>query len=178
MHDEQDDMTLDTETGIDDSVLMDENQGDTIKKLKEKLKNAETKAKENLDNWQRAQAEFMNLRKRDEEAKGEFLKFAKADTLSELIPVLDSMNAAIIHGQKEVEPIRSQFIQILKTHGLEEINPLSETFNPNEHEAVGMLPTNKKEDDHKVLEVFQKGYKLGGRVIRPAKVRIGEYKAS
>jgi molecular chaperone GrpE (heat shock protein) len=45
------------------------------------------------------------------------------------------------------------------------------------HEALGMIPTDKMEDDHKVLEVFQKGYMLIDRVIRPAKVRIGEYKS-
>ena len=177
MQDEQDDITLDTETGIDDSVLMDENQGDTIKKLKEKVKVAEAKAKENLDNWQRAQAEFMNLRKRDEEARVEFIKFAKADTVREIIPVLDSMNAAINHGQKDIEPIYNQFLQILKQNDLLELNPLNEAFNPSEHEAVGMIETKNKDEDHTVLEVFQKGYSLGGKVIRPAKVRIGEFVA-
>jgi len=182
MQDENDDITLDREEGIDDSVLSDEAQGDTIKKLKQKVKDAETKAKENLDNWQRAQADFMNLRKRDEEAKGEFLKFAKADTLSELIPVLDSMNAALEHpstssGQavSSIEPIYRQFMQILKSHGLEELNPQGETFNPSEHEAVGMITTDKEDEDHKVLKVFQKGYSLGGKVIRPAKVQVGEF---
>ena len=176
MNDENDDIMLDAEEGIDDSVLADEAKGDTIKKLKEKLKAAEDKAKEHLDNWQRAQADFINIRKRDEEAKGEFMKFAKADTLSEIIPVLDSMNAGIAHGQKEIEPIFNQLMQILKQHGLEEQNPLGQTFNPSEHEAVGMIETDNPEDDHKILEVFQKGYILVGKTIRPAKVRVGEYK--
>ncbi|MDB5254587.1 MAG: GrpE protein molecular chaperone GrpE [Parcubacteria group bacterium] len=174
MQDEQD-ITLDTEEGIDDSVLADEARGDTIKKLKEKLKAAEAKAKENLDNWQRAQAEFMNLRKRDEEAKSEFVKFAKTDTLAELIPVLDSMNAAISHGQKDIEPIYSQFMQIMKSHGLEEIDPQEEMFDPSKHEAIGMVPTDQKENDHKIMNVFQKGYALNGKVIRPAKVQVGEF---
>lgn len=177
MQDENDDIILDTEEGIDDSVLSDVSQGEIIKKLKEKLKIAEDKAKENLDNWQRAQADFINIRKRDEEAKGEFLKFAKVDTLSEIIPVLDSMNAGIGHGQKEIEPIFNQLLQILKQHGLEEQNPLGETFNPSEHEAVGMLDTEKPEEDHKILEVFQKGYILSGKTIRPAKVRVGEFRS-
>ncbi len=175
MNDEQD-VILDTEEGIDDSVLSEEAQGDTIKKLRSKLKEAESKAKENLDGWQRAQADFVNLRKRDEEAKIEFIKFAKSDILSQIIPVLDSFNHALTHGHKEVEPISNQLLQILKQNGLEEVNPINEVFNPNVCEAISMRQTNEKSDDHKVLEVLQNGYKLGERILRPAKVIVGEYK--
>jgi molecular chaperone GrpE len=176
MADEHDDIQLDNE-GLDDSVLAEEHMGDTVKKLREKLKGAEDKAKEYLDSWQRAQAEFVNIRKRDEEAKADFLKFAKSDILEELIPVLDSFELSLRHGSKDTEPIYNQFLKVLRDHGLAEINPLGETFNPKMHEALGMIPTDKMEDDHKVLEVFQKGYMLIDRVIRPAKVRIGEYKS-
>lgn len=177
MDEENDDITIDSDSDIDDSVVSEETQGETIKKLKEKLKKAEEKAKEYLDSWQRAQADFVNVRKRDEEAKQEFLKFAKGDVLKELLPVLDSFNAALNHGQKDVEPIYTQFLGVLKNHGLKEVDPQGEIFNPAFHEAVGMIDTDKKEDDHKILEVFQKGYMLGEKVIRPAKVRIGEYKS-
>jgi molecular chaperone GrpE len=174
MNDENDDITLDSEEGIDDSVLAEEAQIDAVKKLKQKLKDAEAKAKENLDNWQRAQAEFLNLRKRDEESKAEFLKFAGARIIEDLIPVLDSFNIALSQGHSDFEPLYNQLIGILKSHGLEESNPIGETFDPSTHEALGMIQTDNKEDDHKVLEVLQKGYLLGGKVIRPAKVRIGE----
>jgi molecular chaperone GrpE len=176
MQEEHDDIELDPETGIDDSVLGEEHQADTIKKLKEKLKQAESKAKENLDNWQRAQADFVNLRKRDDEAKVEFLKFAKAGIMEDIIPVLDSFTQALAHGQKEAEPIYSQLMQILKRNGLEELNPLGEQFDPSKHESVGVIETDKEDEDHKIMEVFQKGYALEGKIIRPAKVRIGEYK--
>ncbi|MFZ2049201.1 MAG: nucleotide exchange factor GrpE [Minisyncoccia bacterium] len=175
MNDEQD-VILDTEEGIDDSVLSEEAQGDTIKKLKDKLKDAESKAKENLDSWQRAQADFVNLRKRDEDAKVEFIKFAKSDLISQLIPVLDSFNHALAHGHKEVEPIQNQLLKILKQNNLEELNPLGEIFNPSVCEAVSMRLSKDRNDDHKILEVLQKGYKLEDRVIRPAKVIVGEYK--
>ena len=174
MNDELD-TTLDTETGIDDSVLAEEAQGETIKKLKQKLKDAESKTKENLDGWQRAQADFLNLRKRDEEAKLEFLKFSKADLILEIIPVLDSFTQAMSHGQKEAEPIYNQLIQILKASGLEESNPVGETFDPKKHEAISMVSVETKENDHKVIEVLQKGYTLSDKVLRPAKVRVGEY---
>jgi len=72
---------------LDESVVIDEYQGDAIKKLKERLKEAEAKAKEYLDGWQRSQADFVNLRKRDEEAKKEFMKFVSLEVVKDLIPV-------------------------------------------------------------------------------------------
>lgn len=175
MQDKGDDITLDNETGIDDSVLTDEHQGDTIKKLKEKLKEAEAKTKENMDGWQRAQADFVNLRKRDEEAKGEFLKFANAGLMTELIPVLDSFTLAEAHPGADLLPLHKQLIKILKSNGLEESNPLGEKFDPNFHEAIGMIKTDKPDEDHKILEVLQKGYIMNGKSLRPAKVKVGEF---
>lgn len=160
---------------LDDSVVAEEHAGEQIKKLKGKLADAEAKAKEYLDGWQRSQADFVNLRKRDEEAKIEFIKFANVDMVSQLVPVLDSLELSLPHGNKELEAVYRQLLSILKQNGLEELNPAGETFNPQQHEAVGVMPTDKKEDDHKILEVMQKGYILQGKIIRPAKVRIGEY---
>ena len=176
MEEENDDITLDSDSDIDDSVLADEAKEDTIKKLKEKVKNAEAKAKVYLDSWQRAQADFANLRKRDESQKSEFLKYASGDVLSDLLPVLDSLNLAIEHGHKEIEPVKNQLLQILKNRGLKEIDPKGEMFDPKYHEAVGSVETDKKDDDHRILDVFQKGYLLDDRVLRPAKVRIGDCK--
>ncbi len=145
------------------------------KKLREKIRLAETKAKEYLDSWQRAQADFANLRRRDEEAKVDFLKFAKLTLLEELIPVLDSFNIALSQGHKDFEPLYNQFISVLKSNGLEELSPQGETFSPHEHEAIGTIETEHEKEDHKILEVLQKGYTLNGRVIRPAKVKVGEF---
>lgn len=162
--------------GAGDSVdITEEYQGDEIKKLKGKLKDAEAKAKEYLDGWQRAQADFVNLRKRDEESRVEFLKFANADMVAQLIPVLDSFELSLPHGNKELEIIYRQLLQILKANGLEESEPKGEQFDPRLHEAVGNIKTEKKDDDHKILEVVQKGYILQGKILRPAKVKIGEF---
>lgn len=170
MNDDEKDFELSQEN-LDDSVVEEEYSGDKVKKLKEKLKIAEDKAKEYLDGWQRAQADFVNIRKRDEEAKVEFLKFAKGDLIEQLMPVLDSLELAGGHS----EPIRKQFLQILKANGLEELNPIGQEFNPREHEAIGSIKTEKQNEDHKILEVLQKGYILQGKIIRPAKVKIGEF---
>ena len=148
---------------------------DIIKKLREKLKKCVEEKQEYLDGWQRAQADFANLRRRDEDAKFEFIKFARLSLIEELIPVLDSFNIALAHGNKDVKPIYDQLFFILKQNGLEELNPTEEVFDPKFHEAVGVVPTNESEKDHKILEVIQKGYILIGKIIRPAKVKIGEY---
>ena len=174
MDEEEKDIELDKE-GLDDSVVTEEYAQDRVKKLREKLKQAEAKAKEYLDGWQRAQANFANLRRRDEEAKSEFVKFANLSFVQELIPVLDSFNLALAHGNKDVKPVYDQFFSILKQNGLEELNPMDETFDPKYHEAIGVVPTDEPEKDHKILEVIQKGYILVGKIIRPAKVKIGEY---
>lgn len=173
---EEDVVFDDAPEGLDDSVVAEEHQGETIKKLKVRLKEAEAKAREYLDSLQRAKADFVNMRKRDEEAKAEFVKFAKSDVVSELIPVLDSFTLALAHGEKGVEPIQKQFLQILKAHGLEEVNPLHEPFDPKHHEAIGVVPTDTPEEDNQILEVVQKGYILSGKTLRPAIVRTGEYK--
>jgi molecular chaperone GrpE len=176
MQDENEDISLERDEDLDDSVVAEESQGESIKKLREKLKTAEDKAKEYLDSWQRSQADFVNIRRRDEEAKQEFLKFANEKLLEELIPVLDSFNIALSAGHNDLEPLYSQLISVLRGRGLEEIEPVGQEFRPEEHEALGIVNTDKKEEDHKVLEVLQKGYRLNGRVIRPAKVRVGEFK--
>lgn len=172
--DDEKDIELEKE-GLDDSVVVEEHALDTVKKLKEKLKEVETKAKEYLDGWQRAQADFANLRRRDEEAKSEFVKFATLSLIEELIPVLDSFNIALAHGNKDVKPVYDQFFSILKQNGLEELNPMDETFDPRYHEAMGVVLTDESEKDHKIIEVIQKGYILMGKIIRPTKVKIGEY---
>lgn len=175
-----DDIEIDS-SDVDDSVVAEGSAQESIKKLRERLKETETKAKEYLDGWQRNKADFINLRKRDEEAKIEFIKYAKLSILEGLIPVLDSFNIALSHpligsGQEtNIKPIYDQLMGILKVNGLEEIEPLGNTFNPQEHEALGAIQTEEKEKDHKVLEILQKGYKLNGKVIRPAKVKIGEF---
>ncbi|MDO8565240.1 MAG: nucleotide exchange factor GrpE, partial [bacterium] len=142
---------------------------ESVAKLKGKLKDAEAKAKEYLDGWQRSQADFVNIRKRDEEAKKEFVKFVSLEVVKDLIPVLDALSLG------NNEPVYRLLMHTLSKHGLEESNPAGEKFNPEFHEAIGMVNTDKSEEDNKILEVMQKGYILSGKIIRPAKVRIGEY---
>ncbi len=166
---------------LDESVLAEDHLGETVKKLKEKLKEAEAKSKEYLDGWQRAQAEFVNVRKRDEEAKLEFLKFSNTQLLIQFLPVLDSLELSLLHpamaGQAAtgLEVIYKQLLSVLKSNGLEEENPIGLSFDPRRHEAVGEVEVKDESEDQKVVEVVQKGYILSGKIIRPAKVKTGTY---
>lgn len=187
MKEEKDDVTIESDDTLDDSVIAEEHQGDTIKKLRGKLKDAEGKAQEYLNGWQREKADFINLRKRDDEAKHEFLKFAKAEIVSDILPVLDSYELATSNKaswesapaewRKGIESIFSQLQNTLENHGIEKIYPLGETFDPKIHEAVSMTPVTDKEKDHTVVQVLQTGYRLGGKVLRPAKVIVGQLEA-
>ncbi|MEK7461718.1 MAG: nucleotide exchange factor GrpE [Patescibacteria group bacterium] len=168
MKEENDDIVIEDDPDLTAS-------SEVLKKLRMRLKEAEIKAKEYLDGWQRAQADFTNLRRRDEESKLEFIKFANLSLIEELIPVLDSFNIALVQGHKDFEPLYNQLTAVLKANGLEELDPINKIFSPQEHEALTMIPTDKREEDHKVLEVLRKGYRLNGKMIRPAKVKVGEF---
>lgn len=160
-------------------------QGDTIKKLRTKLKIAEEKAQEYLTGWQKERAESVNLRKRAEEEKKEFAKFAKEDIATELIAVLDSFDSAFKNKEawekvdqnwrKGVEYIHSQLLNILGNHGVSVVNPLGERFDTQRDEAIETVPVENPEEDHKILEVLSVGYRLQNKLIRAPKVKIGEY---
>ena len=184
---------VDTDPG-DDVVFEDtsENLAPEIKdrtdKLKAQIKELQKKNVELLDSWQRDKADFINTRKRDEEDKKEFLKFAKADIISELLPVLDAFESA--QKNKEawekvdknwrvgVEYIHSQLINTLTSHGLKVINPLGEMYNEKRDEAIETMKVDDKEKDGKILDVVQVGYELNGKEIRPPKVRVAHFENS
>jgi len=100
--------------------------------------------------------------------------------------VIDSFNVAFANKEawnkvdenwrKGVEHIYNQMNMIFEEYGVKPMGEVGENFDPNIHESVEMIPTDKKDEDHKVSEVIQKGYKLGDRVIRPARVNLYEFK--
>ncbi len=172
----------------EEEIILDEeadHQG-RIKKLSEKLRKCEEEKRGYLDGWQRTKAEFINARKKDEEEKRSFIKFANQDLILEIIPVMDGLETAMTNEEWKKMPeewrkgIENSFLaleKILKQNGLEENNPnINSEFDPSFQEAVGMEPVDRPELEHKVTRVIQKGYQLNGKTIRPAKVLVGEYK--
>ena len=134
------------------------------------------------DQLLRRQAEFENFRRRTERERAEVNHRARADVMVEMLPVLDNLERALISADEDiseegnalrhgVELIYKQFKDALAKLGLQPLNTVGEKFDPNLHEAVA----SEQSDEHKentVIEEFQRGYKLGDRLLRPAKVKV------
>jgi molecular chaperone GrpE len=125
-------------------------------------------------------AEFDNFRKRTEKRYREALDFATEPLLLDLLPVLDNLERAVTHGRDSgdaavealtqgLENVIQQFVQVLSRHGVEPIPAGGQKFDPAVHEAVVQVPGDA---DGMVGEVFEKGFKLKGRLLRPAKVAV------
>ncbi len=151
----------------------------------EEFKDLEDKAKksdEYLDRLLRSQADFDNYKKRLEKDKIEFIKFANEDIIAEILKIIDDFERAVEAGKtkrdfdalyKGIEMIHKDFKEFLKQKGLKEIEAEGKPFNPNEHEAMMQEETDKHPEDY-IVEEFQKGYTLNGRVIRPSKVKVAK----
>jgi len=180
-HDEDEVVYESDITETDDNSLKNK-----IDKLKKELAQSKEDMRKNLDDFQRAKADFVNMRKRDKENNEDFLKYAKEGVITDFLPVVDSFemafankdawNEAPENWRKGIEHIYNQLITTLSNHGIKEDNPLGEKFDPNIHEAISMIPVEKEDDDHKVIQVMQKGYKINDKIIRPARVIVGEFK--
>lgn len=148
--------------------------------LKEKAKLAD----ERLEILMRTQAEFENSKKRMEKEKAEFIKFANDELISRFLPILDNFRLAVKtidsnHSIKDIitgiELIDKQFEDTLKEFGLEEIKSVGEKFDPHYHKAIAHEETDEYEDGV-IMEEFQKGYLLNGRLLRPAVVKVAKKK--
>lgn len=187
------DDTSASDTATDDVVFENEDgEGNTqsplakIKQLREKLKKSEAERMEYLAGWQRAKADLINARKRDEEDKKEFVKYANEDLVGEILTVLDSFDMAFANKEAwekvdknwrtGVEYIYSQLLSTLERFNLKVINPIGQKFDPNYQVSIESVPVTDKDQDGLIVEVVQKGYELGGKVIRPPKVKVGEIK--
>ncbi len=144
-----------------------------VKKVKHQLKHCEHERAEYLAGWQRAKADYINLQREHEQKIADYFKFANEGLILELLPILDSFEAAMKNGKDEgIKQLYNQLLSVLKDNGLEEIKAVGEKFNPELHEAVETLKSDKGEGI--VIEEIQKGYRLHGKIIRPSKVKIAK----
>jgi len=129
---------------------------------------------EDLENrLKRALADYANLEKRIAREKQEFVKFSNAQLLDKLLLVLDDLELCEAHlKDKGVTMVYQRFQEILKSEGVEEIKVLGKRFDPETMDAVEIIPGPK----NKVMEIVLKGYFLEGKVLRPAKVKVGQGK--
>ncbi len=148
--------------------------------LEHAVETARAEAAGHLETAQRLQAEFENYRRRVTRDQGDLVARAGQRIVEELLPVLDNLERAIDHTTaggdltqllKGVEMVHQQVLDVFGKEGVEVLDPTGAEFDPQVHHAVGQRD-DATVPDGTVLEVFQKGYSLGGRVVRPAMVIV------
>jgi len=164
------------EEGLNEEVEVSELE-DT-EALKQALAEEKARAEANLAGWQRAQADFINYKRRSEQEKEEIGKFANSILILSLLPILDDWERALASIPDDladlswvdgIRLIERKIRGILEAQGLSPIKAIGEPFDPNLHEAA----MQGKGKEGIVVDELQKGYKLYDRVIRPAKVVVG-----
>ena len=136
--------------------------------------------KECIDRLQRLQAEFSNYKKRTEKERTSLFSVAKGELVYRLLPVLDDLERMLNHhgggtpGSGEgFRLIYQNLKKTLSEEGLDEIPALGEVFDPECHEAVSVEDVDEDRDGL-VVEEWQKGYRFGGRLLRPSRVKVGK----
>lgn len=149
------------------------------KKANKELEELKSQCEENMAGWQRAKADYENLKKEMDQKLAQINIFAKANLLTELIPIIDNFCKAIEHVPAEqkdqdwvvgVFHIKKQLEDFMEQNGLEKIKTVGEEFDHNLHEAVG----EDEGEKNKIIKEVSSGYKLNGQVIVPAKVIVGK----
>jgi len=164
-------------------ILSPEKVADDRAELEEKLREAEKAVEALRQEALRVKADFLNYRARVERESARMKVLAAEGAVLSLLPVLDNLDRAIGSAESQqgqpllegVRLVRSQFFGALQAMGLEEIQAEGCLFNPETHEAVLVSPVEDPSEDGKILEVLQKGYRLGDKIVRPVKVRVGRH---
>lgn len=153
-----------------------------IEDLKKQLKECQKLRDEYLAGWQRARADFLNYKKEELERIGQLIKYADAGLILKILPILDNFeivekkipaNLKNDENIKGLLQVKAQIRDFLKNQGLEEVKCLGKKFDPNFQEIVEEIELKDKESGI-VIEEIQKGYKIHGKVLRPAKVKISK----
>jgi len=154
--------------------------------LRRELEEAKAKAKEYLDQWKRAAADFANYKRRNEQERGEVVKFANAVLITRILPVLDDFERAFqampdgLRGLTWIDGIaliERKLQAILEQEGMTAIKAEGEQFDPRVHEAL-IQEESAEHEEGQIIAELQKGYKLHDRVIRPSLVKVAKKPAN
>jgi molecular chaperone GrpE len=144
------------------------------KKEENVSKEKDEKIDELTNDLKRLQAEFENYQKRNEKNNQEYKQYATADIITELLPVVDSLEQGIKHD-KEFTQVYEQLLSILKKKGLEKIEVnVGDDFNHDIMDCL-MQEENKEMEEGKVVNVLSTGYKLNGKILRTTKISINKF---
>ncbi|HDD43677.1 MAG TPA: nucleotide exchange factor GrpE [Candidatus Desulfofervidus auxilii] len=161
-----------------------EQKVEEIDKIKKELEDKTKEAAKYREEWLRALAELDNFRKRAEKERSDYFKFANEQLIKEILPILDNLERAINHGQSSndlkgllegVKLTLKMLNQCLEKFGVKPIEAKGQKFDPNFHEVIRV---EEKEDveEGSIIEVYQKGYLLHDRLLRPALVVVAKGK--
>lgn len=142
---------------------------------------AKKEAADNYERYLRAVADLENFRRRTVREKDELRQFASGRVLEDLLPVLDNLGLGLAAAKAPnadlktlvggISMVLEQMKTALSNHGLKDINPLNQVFDPNLHESIASQPSSEVSEG-KVLQVVRTGYSLNGRLLRPASVVV------
>ncbi len=168
-----------TENGT--TAETEETQADTVEEEKDGLSKAEEEIAQLKDKYLRAIAEFDNYKKRTLKEKAELLLNGSEKTVTSILPVLDDFERALADNNDDPKAIKegitliyNKFIKTLETLGVKKIDTDGKDFNVDYHEAVAMVPGMGDDKKGKVIDCVQTGYQLNDKVIRHAKVAVGQ----
>jgi molecular chaperone GrpE len=155
---------------------------DELEELHQTLESLQKEKDELFGKLQRVSADYANFQKRVPKQIADTICYEKEKIIKSLLPALDNFEHTLQNTHaventdvfvKGIKIIYDQMLDIFKSHGVEQIKAPGERFDPSMHEAM-MQKTEPDKEDNVVLEEFQKGYKLNGRVIRPSKVIVNK----
>jgi molecular chaperone GrpE len=153
------------------------------KELEEKIANLEQRNGELLAGWQRTQADFQNFRRQSELDRQKLIRCASQDLMLDILPVLDNFQLAAKHVPENlqndnwvigIKQIEKQLEAVLESSGLKRIETVGQNFDPNIHEAIEHLESEKPEGE--IVEEVLSGYAVGDQILRPAKVKVSKGK--
>jgi len=166
------------EENLNDEPLSEETEVEDVASLRQALAEEKARAETNLAGWQRAQADFMNYKRRAEQDREEFTRFANVSLITSLLPVLDDLDRALEHVPARLDKapwvdgvrlIARKLRATLEAQGLKPIEALGKPFDPTLHEAMRQ----ERGEEGVVVAEVNKGYTLHDRVIRPSMVVVG-----
>lgn len=163
--------------------LADKNlQQESTEELREEVTELQEALDESRNKLLAAHAEVENVRRRAQQDVTKAHKYALEKFVAELLPVIDSLEHALDNAKKHksdqamlegIELTSQKLLATLQKFGVKQINPLNEPFDPQYHEAMTMVE-NPDVAANTVIDVFQKGYELNGRLVRPARVVVAK----
>ena len=178
----QEEQPVEEETDKEAENKEDSEQTEEVEE-KDPLEKAQEEIADLKDKWLRSVAEFENYRKRTLKERAELILNGGEKFITSILPVLDDMERAIENGSKTDDPevlregmtlIYQKFMKTLETQGVSKIDTVDADFDTDVHEAVAMVPGMGDDKKGKVIDCLQQGYKLNDKVIRHAKVAVGQ----